>query len=143
MSVINQSDFVGKWQVSLNKFSELTPYIHRYEPVIVKRLLGDELGQEFIDDDDLPKFDDLKLIGFGLKSLLVGLIYFEYVRDLPYRVTNKGVVYQQDDNASQVITAYVLRQRYNECVTDWKEMQKYCRKEFDNFDGEDLKYMTD
>ena len=143
MSFVSQSDFKGKFQITENKFTDITPYIDRYEGTIFIELMGKELSEDFINDPTDSKWDDFKAIGFGIKSLIVGLVYFEYVRDLPYRMTNKGMVYQMDENANQVIHAHILRQRYNECINDWREMQKYLRGEFDEFAGKRRKYMID
>jgi hypothetical protein len=138
MSFINQTDFVGKFQLAENKFSDISPYINRYEDKILIELMGKDLADDFISDPTDPKWDD-----YEIKDLLVGLIYFEYVRDLPYRLTNQGFVYQMDENSSQVIHSLALRQRYNECIDLWKETQKMLKKEFDNFAGKNRKYMID
>lgn len=143
MSFINQSDFVGKFQIAENKFANITPYVVRYEDLIFNELMGKDLADDFLMDPTNAKWNDFKAIGFGIKSLIVGLVYFEYVRDLPYRLTNKGFCYQMDENSHQVITAHALRQRYNECIDDWVEMQKYLRKKFELFDGKKRKYMID
>ena len=138
MSFINQTDFVGKFQLAENKFSDISPYINRYEDKILIELMGKDLADDFISDPTDPKWDD-----YEIKDLLVGLIYFEYVRDLPYRLTNQGFVYQMDENSSQVIHSLALRQRYNESIDLWKETQKMLKKEFDNFAGKNRKYMID
>jgi len=138
MSFVNQTDFVGKFQSAENKFSDISPYINRYEDNILIELMGKDLADDFISDPTDPKWDD-----YEIKDLLVGLIYFEYVRDLPYRLTNQGFVYQMDENSSQVIHSLALRQRYNESIDLWKETQKKLRKEFDNFAGKKRKYMID
>jgi hypothetical protein len=138
MSFINQTDFVGKFQLAENKFSDISPYINRYEDNILIELMGKDLADDFISDPT-----DIKWGLYEIKNLLVGLIYFEYVRDLPYRLTNKGFVYQMDENSSQVIHSLALRQRYNESIDLWKETQKKLRKEFDNFAGKKRKYMID
>jgi hypothetical protein len=138
MSFVNQTDFVGKFQLAENKFSDISPYINRYEDNILIELMGKDLADDFISDPT-----DIKWGLYEIKNLLVGLIYFEYVRDLPYRLTNKGFVYQMDENSSQVIHSLALRQRYNESIDLWKETQKKLRKEFDNFAGKKRKYMID
>ena len=143
MSYIIQADFTGKFQIAENKFSDITPYIVRYEGLIFKELMGKDLAADFLATPNDPKWNDFKAIGFGIKSLIVGLIYFEYVRDLPYRLTNKGFVYQMEENANTVIHAFALRQRYNECITDWREFQKYLRENFDDYEGKNRKYITD
>lgn len=143
MAFVSQTDFVGKYQIAQNKFNSIFAYIIRYEDVIFAELMGKELSEDFLINPTDSKWDDFKVLGFGIQSLIVGLIYFEYVRDLPYRMTNKGAVYQQDENANQVIHAHILRQRYNECITDWKEMQDYLKGNFDNFEGKKRKYMID
>lgn len=141
--MIGTTDFTGKWEVATNKFSNLLAYIHRYEDAYIYELFGKELGDEFLSDPNATKWDDLKLIGFGLESLLVGFVWCEYVRDLPFRVVNKGVVYQDSDNSGQVIPDLVIRQRYNECVTDFNKMVDYLRENFDDYSQKRLKYMID
>lgn len=141
MILVDKSEFKGKWEVAQNDFSNLDSYIERYEKAILVDLMGEDLADDFILDPADTKWDDLKGVGFGLTSLLVGFIYFEYVRDLPFRVTNQGVVYQLDDNASQVITVLALRQRYNECVDDYRLMQRLLRSDFNNFRGKRRKYI--
>jgi hypothetical protein len=138
MSLINQSDFVGKFQIAENKFSDITPYINRYEEKILIELMGKELADDYLSDPIDPKWDD-----YDFKDLLVGLVYFEYVRDLPYRITNQGFVYQMDENSSQVIHSLALRQRYNESIDLWIEIQKGLRSDFNNFCGKRRKYMID
>lgn len=141
MILVDKSDFKGKWEVAQNNSSNLDSYIERYEQAILVDLMGEDLANDFILDPADAKWDDLKDVGFGLTSLLVGFIYFEYVRDLPFRVTNQGIVYQLDDNASQVITVLALKQRYNECVDDYRLMQRLLRREFNNFRGKRRKYI--
>lgn len=141
MILVDKSDFKGKWEVAQNNFSNLDSYIERYEEAILVDLMGEDLANDFISDPADTKWDDLKDVGFGLTSLLVGFIYFEYVRDLPFRVTNQGVVYQLDENASQVITVLALKQRYNECVSDYRLMQRLLRRDFNNFRGKRRKYI--
>ena len=141
--MINTTDFTGKWAIAQNSFSKLQDYIDRYESKYLVDLMGKELADDFIADPSDAKWDDLKAIGFGLTSLLVGFVYFEYVRDLPFRVTNGNVMYTQEENGSTVLTAIVLRQRYNECVRDYREMQKYLEDNFDEFKGVKKKYIND
>ena len=141
--MINTTDFKGKWAIAQNSFSRLQDYIDRYEPKYLVDLMGKELADDFIADPSDVKWDDLKAKGFGLTSLLVGFVYFEYVRDLPFRVTNGNVMYTQEENGSTVITAIVLRQRYNECVRDYREIQKYLKENFDDFKGVRKKYIND
>ena len=141
MILVDKSDFKGKWEVALNDFSDLDSYIERYEKAILVDLMGEDLADDFISDPADAKWDDLKDVGFGLTSLIVGFIYFEYVRDLPFRVTNQGVVYQLDDNASQVITVLALKQRYNECADDYRLMQRLLRSDSNNFRGKRRKYI--
>jgi hypothetical protein len=141
--MIQTSDFTGKWAIAQNSFTKLQPYISRYEDRILVDLFGKELADEFLTDPDDEIWDDLKEIGYGLTSLVVGFVYFEYVRDLPFTVTNKNVIYTLEENGSTVIPAVVLRQRYNECVRDYREMQEYLKANFPNFAGKTKKFLTD
>jgi hypothetical protein len=141
--MISQANLVGKYQVTVNNFTQLTPYITRYEPKLINELFGVELAIDFNADPDDDIWDDVKAIGFGLESLLTGMVYFQYVRDLPFRVTNMGVVYNLDENSTNVMLSLTLRQRYYECVNDWNEMAKYLRDNFENYKGIKKKYITD
>lgn len=141
--MIQASDFTGKWRVSQKSNGNISEYITRYEDRLFVELMGEELATEFLDDPDAEIWDDFKLIGFGLTSLIVGFVYFEFVRDLPYQVTNQGVVYTLEENGGLVIPALMLRQRYNENVNDWKLFQEYLKENFENFDGKKRKYITD
>lgn len=141
--MINTTDFTGKWAIAQNSYTKLQPYITRYEDRILVDLMGKDLADLFLLNTADPQWDDFKDIGFGLTSLLVGLVYFEYVRDLPYSVTNKNVVYTLEENGGVMIPALMLRQRYNECVRDWREMQVYLRANFPDFAGKNIKYLTD
>lgn len=140
--MISVTDFTGKWAIAQNSYTKLQPYIVRYEYLRLVELMGKELADEFIADPDNTIWVDFKSIGFGLTSLLIGFVYFEYVRDLPYTVTNKNVIYTLEENGGNVISAFALRQRYNECVSDYREMQKYLDKTFPDFDGKPKKFMT-
>jgi hypothetical protein len=141
--MIQTSDFTGKWRVSQKSNGNLSEYITRYEDGLFVELMGSELATEFLDDPDAEIWDDFKEIGYGLTSLIVGFVYFEFVRDLPYQVTNQGVVYTLEENGGLVIPALMLRQRYNENVNDWKLFQDYLKENFENFDGKKRKYITD
>ena len=141
--MIQTSDFTGKWAIAQNSFTNLQPYIDRYEDRILVELMGKDLADDFLSDPDDEIWDDFKEIGFGLTSLIVGFVYFEYVRDLPFTVTNKNVIYTLEENGSTVIPAVVLRQRYNECVRDYREMQEYLKANFPNFAGKTKKFMID
>ena len=141
--MIQTSDFTGKWRVSQKSNGNLSEYITRYENRLFVELMGSELATEFLDDPDNEIWDEFKEIGYGLTSLIVGFVYFEFVRDLPYQVTNQGVVYTLEENGGLVIPALMLRQRYNECVNDWKLFQEYLKENFENFEGKKRKYITD
>lgn len=141
--MIATTDFKGKYIVAQNTYSTLQDYIDRYEPKLINDLFGATLAADFNNDPTDSKWDDVKAIGFGLKSLLVGLVYFEYVRDFPYRVTNEGVEHLLGENSRATPPAAILRQRYNECVNDWNEMAKYLRANFKDYSGKKLKYMID
>jgi hypothetical protein len=136
--MLNKSDFVGKFQIAENKFSDITPYINRYEDMILVELMGQVLADDYLSDPTDPKWD-----GYEIKDCLIGLVYFEYVRDLPYRMTNQGFVYQMDENASQVIHSLALRQRYNESIDLWIKIQRKLKDNFEIFAGKQRKYMID
>ena len=141
--MIQASDFTGKWRVSQKSNDNLSDYITRYENRLFAELMGSELSTEFLDDPDDVIWDEFKAIGCGLTSLIIDFVYFEFVRDLPYQVVNKGIVYTLEENGGLVISALMLRQRYNENVNEWDLLQEYLKENFEKFDGKKRKYITD
>jgi hypothetical protein len=138
------SDFIQKFELSTGMYSnhKIDEYIDRYEDQYLIQLLGVELYNLFIADLDLnniPQSDRFKKIfdpfneqiGFslmmsrGIKDMLIGFIYFEYLKDLITKTTNVGVTKPQEQN-SKIITAHTtIYGRYNESIRTYNAIQEY------------------
>jgi len=141
---VSNADFIDKFELSTGLYSntKIDEYIDRYEDIYLVELFGVELYNEFIadlDNNNVPQ--DVKFtkvfepfneqIGFslmmsrGIKDMLVGFIYFQYLRDLATQTTNVGVVKPQEQN-SKVITAHTpIYLKYNESVKTYNAIQEY------------------
>lgn len=138
------SDFIQKFELSTGMYSnpKIDEYIDRYEDQYLIQLLGVELYNLFIadlDSNNIPQSDRFKKIfdpfneqiGFslmmsrGIKDMLIGFIYFEYLKDLITKTTNVGVTKPQEQN-SKIITAHTtIYGRYNESIRTYNAIQEY------------------
>jgi len=105
------TDFVGKYKISQDNFSatELQSYLDKYEPIYLNKLMGAELYALFVTDYNsapanqptaarfVAMFDafqtddgNLLYISEGIEEMLLGILYFEFVRDLPFKVQVSG-----------------------------------------------------
>ncbi len=161
--LIETSDFVEKFKISEDSFTELESYIDRFEPKYLKELLGKELFDLFEADitNHLPgtpiyeiifeeiyptvAIPDLKK-SLGMKDMLLGFIYFQYMRDLNYSATVSGAVKNVFENSEQVVNSgYGLYQRYNESVESYKAIQHYINThstDYPTFFGECKDYIS-
>jgi hypothetical protein len=146
--IVNSADFTGKHRVSTNMFSELDAYINRYETRYLIDLLGKPLFDLFVADlvmqvpqsaEYLAIYNQLdydNLIGcecasrlnysYGLKDMLLGFIYFDYMRDTKYKPTSTGVVANQYEVSREVsASGDNLYSRYNESVSSYRTIRNY------------------
>lgn len=137
------SDFTGKHDLPENCAEELQAFIDRYEEHYIKKLLGAELFDLFIADLDInndpqtARFvdifnafhkddDQLLVISRGIKDMLLGFIYFEFVRNANNRVTSTGTI-RQNKSISENIDVFQadVMGRYNEAVETFNAIQWY------------------
>jgi len=143
--LIVKADFVGKYALatSTKGNDNIDDYIARYEEKTLRELLGIELFDLFEADVDTPTklpitqiyldlyneltFKNGSLIynSFGLKNILLSIIYFYYVRDNVVKQTVNGDQKIQSEVSSQSDQSYLLL-RYNEGVDSYNAIQKYC-----------------
>ncbi len=95
--LVVDTDFEGKWKLALGNNDEVDAYIEVYEEKFLIELLGKELFDLFeavvtdqvvaagiyktIYDPFSLKINGCIVTSEGMKKMLLGLIYFEYVRD--------------------------------------------------------------
>jgi len=122
MIILELSDFDNFYGIaqSIQQNPKLQAYIDRFEESYIKRILGVELGQKFIDDikgDDSDssaledrflailepfiKQDSCKHIheSKGMKAILAGLIYSEFVEDDQLKNSQSGVIINQSETS--------------------------------------------
>ena len=151
---VTTNDLVNKFEISTGLYadSKIDAYIDRYEDVYLAEMLGITLYNEFIADldiDNLPqdvKFikifepfmeeKDLRiLISKGVKDMLMGFIYFEYLKDQITQSTPVGIVKQQSENSTPIHSHTTIYGRYNEAIKTYRAIQDYIFLNQMTYDG--------
>ena len=156
--ILSIQDFSGKYQVSTGMFDQakLQDYINRYEPRYLKELFGITLYNDFQSDllnnvPQSPNFlvlfnplsEDLgynfyyfngiyegvnQLDSEGIKEMLKGFIYFEYVKDLSNQITPIGLVKPDNENSTVANTLFsMMYTRYNEAIRSYNSIRDFIR----------------
>lgn len=138
--LINDTDFVGKWKLTLSNNDDIDSYIEQYEEPYLIDLLGKELFDLFKADlssgepqDDIYKaifnpFSE-KINGFvvtsdGMKKMLLGLIYVQYVRDNATKQTMNGAVNQQTEVSTRSDNTFLYLYQ-NAGIKTYRNIQNY------------------
>jgi len=137
------SDFTGKFALSTGMYANtnIQSYIDRYEDIYLTELLGVKLYNLFIADlvSNVPvtakytkifnafkeELDIRLIISKGMKDMLVGFIYFEYMKDSITQTTPIGVVKQSTENSTPISAHSPIYLRYNESVKTYRAIQDY------------------
>lgn len=141
---VNEADFIDKFELSTGMYSntKIQDYIDRYEEQYLIQLLGVELYNQFIADLDIDNIpQDVKFLKIfepfneqisftlmmsrGMKDMLVGFIYFEYLKDLITKTTSVGVTKPQEQNSKIITSHTTIYGRYNESINTYKAIQEY------------------
>jgi len=145
--IVQISDFKGKYAVSQNAFDtvSLQSFIDKYEPKYLYDLLGVALGDLLLADIATPftvpttliyqtifntlNVDDAyvtQIRSNGIKEMLVGLIYFEYIRTKNVVNTPVGSVTAQNEVSTIANWGTTdIYTNYNESVNTYKTIQYY------------------
>lgn len=156
--VIDRADFVNKFEIhtKYTNDNKLNSYCERYEVNYLVDLFGVELYNLFIAEIELPIYDILlNEILFqdgseiynskGIKSMLLGFIYFEYQRDGAKQETVNSSV-KIKSNVSEMASFGIrnLQSWYNESVETYKAIQAYLKLNSDvypTYAGVDTAYI--
>ncbi len=153
--IISTTDFTGKNTIAKNNYTILETYIDRYEKKYLRDLLGATLAQSFIDDYSNPTqadiyaaitdefyLDDDMIIrsSRGLKEMLLGFVYFEFMCEQKVKPTITGLVIGQAENSNGVggDTQYIYA-RYNEAIDTYNAIQWYISEhdtDYDDYNGQ-------
>jgi hypothetical protein len=160
MIILELSDFSnGKFALHKGMYTEIDiqQYIDKYEKRYILDLLGAAVGNEFIEDVQLgggeptePRFLDIfnpieldyglqLIVSDGMKEMLKGFIYYEYLKDQVSQVTAVGMLTPKGENSESVSGLFTqLYTRYNDAVRSYKGVQRYIttrRGDYSGFNG--------
>lgn len=156
--ILSIQDFTGKYQVSHGMYDQakLQDYINRYEPRYLKELFGVTLYNDFQSDlsSNVPQSPNFLILfnalsedmGYnfyyfngiyegvnqidseGIKEMLKGFIYFEYVKDLSNQITPIGLTKPENENSTVANTLFsMMYTRYNEAIRSYNSIRDYIK----------------
>ena len=139
--IIVKEDFVGKFDLVKSINDKIESYITTYEESYLRELLGINLFNLYKADvvNHLPitasyltitnplfiEQNGYSIISNGIKDMLLGFIFFEYVRGNKIKQSMSGSVVNSVDNSNNDFTQEFLFQRYNESIDIYKNIQTY------------------
>jgi hypothetical protein len=146
MIILSDTDFVGKWKLAKSNNDLIDEYIDEYEESYLIELLGKELSDLFVADlvGGVPQtqiyidiFNPFSLeinqaiaTSKGIKKMLLGLVYFQYVRDNRVKQTMNGAVEQETEVAAKSDNTF-LYQYQNDAVRTYQAIQIYINDNLD------------
>lgn len=147
--LINTSDFVGKYSISQSSYSKLGEFIADYETQYLYDLLGKTLADLFIASvvsnvpvgaEYLAIYNVIELDltcsverNEGMKNMLLGFIYWEYMRKSPIKNTMTGNVTNANENSVPTFDSWGLTIRYNSSVNDYQIIQYYINQNLTDY----------
>jgi hypothetical protein len=144
---VYSEDFVGKFEISQGMYdiANIDAYIQKYELRYLTELLGVDLFNAYyldaIQSSPPVPTDPLFyfiynpfswqngaqyweiLYSYGIKEMLLGFIYFEYMKDSITMNTLAGSVAQKSENSTGAITT--IYGKYNDAVKTYQAIQTY------------------
>lgn len=166
MIVLTISDFDGgKFELHSGMYTQnnIQEYIDKYEKRYLIEMLGADLGTQFIADIQanggvpiIPKFVDIfnafnvdygtdLISSDGVKEMLKGFIYYEYLKDQVSQITAVGMLTPKGENSEKVNTLMTqLYTRYNDACRSYKGVQNYIwtkRGDYTGYNGRDKSFV--
>lgn len=158
--IIKTTDFVGKYSISQNSFgaTDLQAFIDKYEKVYLRDLLGLTLGDLLYTDIAVSTFlppvdarftvlfnaiaqelNGCDVISNGIKEMLLGFIYWEYVKATSVHNTITGNVVAQNEVSNQADwSSTEIYNNYNEATKSYRAIQIYINQnstDYPEFNG--------
>lgn len=139
---IYSSDFVGKYAIPSTSFTDLDSFIDDNEQAYIIDLLGASLYEDFktkfIANPSFPNnagyltiykgfsvdHCNIILISKGIKIMLMGFIFFDYMRQLGYEATTQGMVVNVPDTGKSAPEANLFTY-LNDATNSYKSTQFY------------------
>jgi hypothetical protein len=139
--LIKNTDFVGKFAIAQNSFSNIDVFITQYETNYLYDLLGKTLADLFIASvvnyvpvgaAYLAIYNTIELQyncytyrNEGMKNMLLGFLYYEYMRKNPIKSTISGQVINANENSTFYYDNWGMTNRYNESAESYQIIQQY------------------
>ena len=139
--IVVKDDFTGKYDLVKSINDKIESYIETYEESYLRELLGIDLFNLYkanvvnhlpVNSSYLtitnPLFieqNGYSIVSKGIKDMLLGFIFFEYVRDNKIKQSMSGSIVNGVDNSNNDFTQEFLFQRYNESIDIYKNIQLY------------------
>jgi hypothetical protein len=157
--LISETDFIGTYEIGRTGFSKLADYIARFEVTYLKRIMGDDLFDLFEADliAGVPQtaiyltlYNPLSIYGYrwfrseGLKSILLQLIYWEYMRNEKINSNANGMIEQQNEVSTPAFIGR-LYLSYNQAVISIEAIQYYImqnKTDYPDYKGELFQYSS-
>jgi hypothetical protein len=147
-----KEDFVGKYNLVKSDFDQIDSFIDQFEEPLLRELLGKELFDLFKADVDpitlkpvtqiyLDLYDPLEIEwgacphtyqSLGLKNTLLGIIWFEYVRNDPKKQSMNGTVVNKTETSEQANLTFIYR-NYNESIESFNIIWRYTEQDKTNY----------
>lgn len=143
MSILKVTDFSGEYTIPQNAFTNLIPFIVKYEKEYLVKILGAELYALFIADLNsnfvpqspiyLSIFNAISadvnneiMYSEGIKEMLKQFTYYHYMLENAYQKTQSGVMMAQSENNSNLgYQGFNLIDFYNKGVENSQVIQRY------------------
>jgi hypothetical protein len=140
--LINKSDFVGTYALSQSISDTITSFITEYEEKYLRELLGSSLFTLFKADIVSPAvipatakyltiYNEINkdecgylLHSDGIKKMLLGFIWFEYVTGTQITHTGTGVVTDVNEISVNADNSLTYKQ-YNRAIDTYRSIQQY------------------
>ena len=158
--LIVKGDFVDVYGISLSISDKVTPYILEYEKKYLRELLGADLYTLFAADVTgvlpvtakyLTIFNEINsdedgflLHSDGMKKMLLGFVWYEYVAGTMHQHTNTGVVANVNEislNAQNDLA----HKMYNKSIDTFRAIQYYIMQntsDYPDFKGVNKRLMS-
>lgn len=104
-------------------------YLAIYDPIAEDELTSNVFYPfYFLYDYCAPSCDRIRLSN-GLREMLLGFIYFEYMRDQSYKPTSGGIVKNKNENSREAsFDENGIKNRYNDAIDSYHTIQWYLFK---------------
>lgn len=153
--LIVKTDFTGKYALAQSIQDQITAFISEYEVKYLSELLGADLYRLFAADVTnyapvtakyLTIFNAINedyngsvMYSRGMKKMLLGFIWFEYVSQTKYKHTSTGVVVDSNEVSRDADNSELfMYEMYNSSIDSYKTIQWYIQQhstDYPNFNG--------